>query len=165
MGAIAPIKVCGNSTVILGATVRSNSATVGYTNTLDPEGFIQPGVARWADRSGGIALGMPRYSLSLRPPSKASRLYRTEARFTYPVLEVTSPSTASGIQPAPTLAYSLMAALSVMVPERASLLERQIFFSQFKSLLFSTLNASDDAPTDASGGNLEAAIVSLDAPY
>jgi hypothetical protein len=52
-----------------------------------------------------------------------------------PVLEVTSPSTATGIQPAPTKAYDLLCNVEVVLPERSSLQERKDAFAYLKNFL------------------------------
>jgi hypothetical protein len=83
------------------------------------------GVASWADRSGGIALGFPMASFSLRPPTAQSRVYKLTLKVVMPVLEVTSPSTSTGIQPAPTKAYDITGQVEIFLPERSSLQERK----------------------------------------
>lgn len=78
------------------------------------------GVATYAEKSGGIAIGYPTVSISLREPTKNSRIYRATKKTVYPVLEVTSPSTATGIQPAPTLAHSLTHMEEFFLSERCT---------------------------------------------
>lgn len=168
MAAIATIK----KSSILGSTVRTTSATIaedvtsaGSPGNFDPEGFVSEGVAKWVDRSGGIQIGYPAFTLSCRAPTKTSRLTRVQAKLVQPILEVTSPSTSSGIQPAPTLAYGITFNGEFLIPERATLAERTAFFSLVKSLFFDTVNASDDVPSTLTGSPLPAAILSLDKPY
>jgi hypothetical protein len=169
MGAIALMKTCcqltSASTVRLGTTVRSNDAAVGVNRTFDPDGFRLPGVTRWVDRSGGISVGYPAIELSVRRPVNGSKLYRVKMTVSLPTLEQTSPSTASGIQPAPTKAYECFATLEFLLPERSALWERQALFDTVHSLFASTINASDDGPTDASGAVLKAAVENFDPPY
>lgn len=161
MSAIAPVKTSS----ILAGTVRTTSATVGFDKTFSPEGFILPGVARWVDRSGGIAIGYPAFTLSVRPPTKASRIYKVTAKVVLPTLEQTSPSTATGIQPAPTKAYDCSCVMEFMLPERSTLAERNALLSHVHSLFATTINASDDVPTDSSGSPLPAAVADFDVPY
>jgi hypothetical protein len=168
MSAIAAIKTSS----LMGTVVRTTSATVGVDKTFDPEGFILPGVARWVDRAidatynpNGVAIGYPAFTLSVRKPTKVSRLYRVTAKVALPTLEVTSPSTASGIQPAPTLAYTLQCVMEFMLPERSTAAERARLFSYVRSFFATTINASDDVPTDATGSPLIAAVNSFEAPY
>lgn len=168
MGAIASIKLSS----ILAGTESTTSATVGVDKTFDPEGFILPGVARWVDRAvdatynpNGVAIAYPALTLSVRRPTKVSRLYRVTAKLALPALDVTSPSTATGIQPAPSLAYVCQCVMEFMLPERSTGAERARLFSYVRSLFATTIQASDAAPTDATGSPLIAAVNNFDAPY
>jgi len=168
MSAIAPIK--GSS--ILSPTELTTSATVSVDKTFDPEGFVLPGVARWVDRAIdatynplGVAIGYPAFTLSVRKPTKVSRIYRVVAKVYLPTLEQTSPSTATGIQPAPTLAYACQCVMEFMLPERSTATERARLFSYVRSLFATTITASDAAPSDATGSPLVAAVNSFEAPY
>lgn len=161
MPAIADIKVSS----ILATTHSTTSATVGVDRTFSPEGFSLPGVAKWVDRSGGIQIGFPTLTLSVRAPTKESRITRVQAKLVVPTLEVTSPSTATGIQPAPTKAYDCTANLEVMLPERSTLAERTVLFNNLLSLLCTTIQASDALPTDATGSPLIPAILNMEAVY
>jgi hypothetical protein len=155
MGAIAAIKLSS----ILSPTSLTTSATVGVDNTFDPEGFILPGVARWVNRIGGIAVGYPSLSLSVRPPTKVSRVYRVTGKVVLPTLEQIAPSVIY------TKAYDLTALLEFWLPERSTLTERNAFLSLVHSLFATTITASDAAPTDATGSPLIAAVANFDPPY
>lgn len=160
---MAQMAVVKLSSIIDHALARlSTSATVGVDTTLSPEGVIQPGVTRWVDRTGGIAIGYPVMTMSVRPPTKVSRVYKVIVKILQPTLEQTSPSTATGIQPAPTLAYVCTYIGEWMLPERSTLLERQQLFSRVASLYARTINASDGAPTDVTGSPLEAAVTTFE---
>lgn len=160
MSALAAVKVSG---IIDHALARkTTSATVGVDSTLNPEGINPQGVAAWVDRSGGIAIGYPRLTLSVRPPSKASRVYKVQMKLVLPTLEQTSPSTMTGIQPAPTKAYDCACIMEWFLPERSTLAERQKLFSQVSSLFARTVNASDDVPTDSTGSPLENAVTTFE---
>lgn len=163
MSAIAAVKVSG---ILDHALARlTTSATVGVDSTLNPEGINPLGVASWVDRVGGIAIGYPRLTMSVRPPNKASRVYKVQAKLVLPTLEQTSPSTATGIQPAPTKAYDCTCVMEFFLPERSTLAERQKLFSQVASLFVRTINASDAAPTDATGSPLENAVTTFETVY
>lgn len=168
MAAIASIKLSS----ILGRTVRTTSATVGVDvsssgspGNLDPEGFTPTGIAKWVDRSSGYQIGYPSLTLSCRPPSKTSRVTRVQMKYVSPTLEVTSPSTATGIHPAPTKAYDCTFNGEFLIPERATSAERLAFFNRVVSLFFDTINASDDVPTDSTGSPIYGAVVTLDKPF
>jgi hypothetical protein len=163
MAAIAPVKL---STILNHALARlTTSATVGVDTTLNPEGINPQGVAAWVDRSGGYAIGFPRLTLSVRPPTKGSRTYKVQMKLVQPTLEATSPSTMTGIQPAPTLAYNCICVMDFLLPERSTLLERQSLLSRVASLFADLVNASDGAPTDATGSPLKAAVENFENVY
>lgn len=163
MSAIAAVKLSG---IIDHSLARlTTSATVGVDSTLNPEGINPQGVAKWVDRAGGIAIGYPALTMSVRPPTKASRIYKVQVKLVLPTLEQTSPSTATGIQPAPTKAYDCTCVMEFMLPERSTLLERQTLFSRAAALFVRTINASDGAPTDATGNPLENAVTTFENVY
>lgn len=102
----------------------NDGASTPVSHTFSPVKIDSAGVASFADRVSGIALGFPVVSASVRGVSKTSRNYRVTGKVVLPILEVTSPSTATGIQPAPTKAYDLIATVEFVLPERSSLAER-----------------------------------------
>lgn len=84
-------------------------------------GHIKGDIATYMDRVGGIAVGYPILSISLRAPlAKGARVYKATVKVLSPTLEVTSPSTGTGIQPAPTKGYDCTFIGDFLLPERAS---------------------------------------------
>lgn len=83
------------------------------------------GVAHYDNRAGGIAVGYDQLSIGLRAPGKGSQNYKATLRLRLPTLEVTSPSTASGIQPQPTRAYDCFANIEMVLPQRSSAQNRE----------------------------------------
>lgn len=163
MSAIAAVKLSG---IVDHALARlTTSATVGADSTLNPEGISPQGIATWVDRSGGIAIGYPRLTMSVRPPTKASRVYKVTVKLVLPTLEQTSASTATGIQPAPTKAYDCSCIMEFFLPERSTLLERQTLYSRVATLFARTVNASDGNPTDVTGTPLETAVTTFENVY
>jgi hypothetical protein len=171
MSAIASVKLAGAVSLALIANRMDSvhktvgDAAIGVTRTFDPEGFQLPGVARWVDRSGGIALGYPALTLQVRAPTKTSRVYRVTAKIVLPRLEQTSASTATGIQPAPTKAYDCTCIMEFLLPERSEAWERQTILDLAMSMFMATITASDAAPSDSTGSPLRAAVESFDPPY
>jgi hypothetical protein len=163
MSAIAAVKV---SSIIDHVPARlTTSATVGVDSTLNPEGINPQGVASWVDRVGGIAIGYPKLTMSVRQPTKASRIYKVTVKLVLPTLEQTSPSTATGIQPAPTKAYDCACVMEFFLPERSTLAERQKLFSNIASLFVRTINANDGTPTDSTGSPVENAVTTFENVY
>lgn len=160
MPAIASIKTSS----ILSPTESTTSATVSVDKTFDPEGFIAPGVARFVDRSGGVAAGFPNLTLSVRPPNKASRVYRVTVKMALPTLETVG-NAYNGITPGPTKAYEVACIMEFLLPERSTSAERTALLSHIRSLFATTIQASDAAPSDSTGSPLTAAVVNFDGPY
>lgn len=93
------------------------------------------GVAIWTDRSTGVAVGFPEVTLKIASPTKSSRNYKISGKVTLPVLNVTSPSTGSGIQPLPSVAYNLVAEVKLTLPEASLLADRKDFFAFTKNFV------------------------------
>lgn len=163
MSAQAAVKL--SSIIDFALARKTTSATVGVDTTMSPDGFIQPGVARWVDRTGGIPVAYPALTMSVRPPTKASNIYKVTVKVLQPTLETVTGSTPTGFTPAPTKAYDCTAVLEFMMPARSTLAERQALFSRVASLFARTINASDDSPTDSSGSPLEAAVTTFEPVY
>lgn len=117
----------------IAAIVINDGATTPVAHTFNPVKIDLSGVAHFADRIGGIALGYPTISISLRSPTKNSRMYRVMKKTVTPVLELTSPSTASGIQPQPTLAYNLTHVEEFILPERSTEQQRKDIIAYVKN--------------------------------
>lgn len=132
----------------IAAITLLDGASTPVSHTFSPVNIVGD-VAKLADRSGGIALGFPIVTQSIRQPGNGLRTYKVVQRIVVPTLEVTSPSTATGIQPAPTLAYNCMVNIEYILPERSTLQER-------KNLLAYAKNLSTHANTTAAIENFDA---------
>jgi hypothetical protein len=120
----------------IAALTLTDAAGTPVNHTFSPQPDVMSNVARWVDRSGGIALGYPLATLSMKmPTAKGSRVYRVVAKLVTPVLEVTSPTTVTGIQPGPTLSFNLIASSEFVLPERSTLQQRKDLFAMFKDFL------------------------------
>jgi hypothetical protein len=113
-------------------------------HTFSPIGIDANQVASFQDKVSGIPLGFGKIATSLRAPSSgglqpgvnsAKSVYRARLKIDIPVLEVTSPSTGSGIQPAPTVAYTAIANIEFVIPARSSLQDRKDILAFAKNLL------------------------------
>jgi hypothetical protein len=150
---------------LIGTVESTTSATVGVDKTFSPEGFIAPGVSRWVDRSGGISIGFPFFTMSVRAPTKASRVYRVTIKLGLPVLETVTASTATGVVPAAMVAYTNQCIMEFLLPDRSTLAERQSLLSYVRSLFATTIQASDAVPTDSTGSPVIGAVANYDPPY
>lgn len=126
-----------------GNIVINNGAATPVAKTYKPVNIDQSDVSHLAETSGGIPIGYGRLSFSLRQPNVTLKagsnsyggMYKILLKFEIPTLEVTSPSTGSGLQPAPTVAYVTMAKLEFMIPARATELERKDILAYAKNIL------------------------------
>jgi hypothetical protein len=150
---------------LLSAVHKTTSATVGVDKTFSPEGVIAPGVSRYVDRSGGIALGFPWYTFGVRPPTKTSRVYRITQKLGVPHLETVSASTASGIVPVAPVGYSDQYIGEFLFSDRGTSAERVAFLSMVLSTMIATITASDDAPSNATDSPLIAAVTNFESVY
>lgn len=127
-------------TAIAALTIADGQSTP-VNHTFAPVTIDANGVAQWADRASGIAIGFPMVSYRMRAPQKGNnassgdRVYRLSLKVSTPVLEVTSPSTATGIQPAPTKAFEPLANIELVLPERSTLAQRKDLLAYVKNLL------------------------------
>lgn len=128
-------------TQIVNQTLADGQATP-VNHTFSAVKVDAQGIAKWADRSGGIALGFPVLTFLLRDPTKGSRNYKATAKVVIPVLEVTSAATSTGIQPAPTKAYDLTATMEMVLPERSTAAQRADLLAYMKNFMASTVVSS-----------------------
>lgn len=149
----------------LDATVLTTSATQAADMTYSPVGYIQPGVAKWEARGSGVTVAFPTFTMSVRPPTKGSRLNKVTARLNIPVLEAVSGANIAGLTPAATVAYSNSVNLDVLLHERATAAEKLVLLNHMLSLLFTTINANDGSPTSTTSSPLRPAWLTQERPY
>jgi len=168
MAAIAPIYVNSllvGDEAVMALTALTNSATVATDGSMTPVGNNTPGVAKWQDQRSGIAAAFPTFTFSLRAPTKTSRVYRSQAKFVYPVLESNLGPSASGITPGPTKAYECIWNSEFIIPERATTADKQVLLSYVIGLMVKELKASDLSPVQATGSPIYPAVRNLEAPW
>lgn len=124
------------------AITLTDGAATPVARSFTPVRIDAMGVAKYADKSAGIPVGFPVVTLNLREPNKQSKTYRVTGKVDFPVLEQTSASTASGIQPAPTVAYRLLGNFDFTLPERSTLVDRKNVLALTKNLVAHALLTS-----------------------
>lgn len=113
----------------------NDGATTPVAHTFSPSPDINSSLPVWVDRSGGIAMGYPKISLSVRQPTKASRTFKVTLKIATPVMETVSASTASGIPPAPVVSYIPLCNVEFVLPERSTLQQRKDLLAYVKNTL------------------------------
>jgi len=156
MPSIAVVK----SSTLLDLVSKTTDAGVATDRTFGPEGFSLPGVAKWVDRSGGIPVGFPALTLSVRAPSNSGQVYRVQAKLVSPTLEPASASTSLR-----TKAYELTANLEFMLPNRSTREEREAFLSSLVGLLSTSIAASDGDPVEVTGSPIIPAVLDFEPSY
>lgn len=122
------------------------------TRTFAPLMVDKAGVAWHENRVTGIQIGYDTLTIGLRRASVSSTLNKLSIKLVLPTLEVTSPSTASGIQPAPTKAYECAAFIDFVLPSRSTAQNREDLVKLVKNLL-------------VDGGVIAVCVENLEAEY
>lgn len=108
-------------------------------------------VFRYDNRASGIIVGYDTLTVSTRLPSKAAKSTKVTFKLSCPILEQTSASTSTGIQPAPTVAYTNIGEITLVLAERSVLQDRKNILAMMRDLI-------DEAIVTA-------AVETLDPPY
>jgi len=94
------------------------------------------GVSRYQDLSSGVPIGYPKIIIGRREPVKdGSGVFKVSVSIDVPTLEQTSASTATGIQPAPTVAYVTAFRGDFLLPSRSSTANRKDILAYVKNAL------------------------------
>lgn len=126
------------------ATLTVNDgATTPVAHSFTPTD-VQSGLATWHDRSGGVVVGFPRITAQLKLPTSNSvdgknQNARVQVKVVMPVLEQTSASTGTGIQPAPTKGYDMTFNGEFVLPVRSTLQDRKHIIAYAKNFLAQAL--------------------------
>lgn len=130
--------------------VLADGQATPVNHTFEAVRVDSEGVARYADKVSGIPVGFSLISQSLKEPTKASPNYKAVFKFAVPTLEVTSPSTATGIQPAPTVAYTHYVTISATLPGRGTTANRK----DVKAFVKNFVNSAQFTDTIENFGNI-----------
>jgi hypothetical protein len=123
--------------------VLNDAAGTPVAHTFSParQGFFSgQDVAEYEDRAAntGIPVGFYKLSLSVSRPNRDRKSYRINVKLSTPVMETISNSTATGILPAPTVAYTPLIQMDVVIPDRTSLQARK----DLRKMFYEALNAT-----------------------
>jgi hypothetical protein len=122
----------------IGNVVLADGAATPVNHTFGPIS-VDGTLATWTDRSGGIPVGNPKLSIALRDPQGPSGVYKVTVKVLLPVLEATSPSTSTGIQPAPTVGYTMAMHADFLLPARSTVQNRKDILAYAKNLFTNAL--------------------------
>lgn len=112
--------------------VLADAQATPVNHTFIPLGPDKAGVFWFEDQSQSSPIGYWKISIESKRPGPASvgansssRVIRVKVGIHQPVLETISNSTVSGVAPAPTVSYIPRSFTEYLIPERATLLDRQ----------------------------------------
>lgn len=92
-------------------------------------------VFTYHNRASGIVVGFDALTIQTRASTKITKATKVTIKLVLPILEQTSPSTSTGIQPAPTLAYNLLANLELVLPDRCTTQNRKDLLAMARDCL------------------------------
>lgn len=118
----------------LAAFIVNDGQATPVAHTFSPAG-ITNGVALFEDRASGFQLSYNTATMSLSRPSQTSKTNRFRLKVVVPVLEVLGNNSVSGIVPAPTKAFDLIANVEFVMPTRASTANRADLLAYVRNIL------------------------------
>lgn len=117
------------------ANITLTDAATTPVNRVYYPAMSKEGALTFVDRTQAVSIGQNRLTLEQRVPTRQLRSHKVAWKLETPILEQTSPSTATGIQPAPTVAYSLIGKVEFVFPDRCTLQERKDILAQVRDLV------------------------------
>ena len=119
------------------ATIVLKDAFPGKPNDhfFEPS-FIRGDTSEWTDRSPVVTAGYRRLTAKFRPGTMSNSGHKVMVRLVDPTLAVTSPNSATGIQPNPTVAYSNFVELTVGTANAANSQTKKDLVAYLQSLVF-----------------------------
>lgn len=113
------------------ATVTYNPISASVQDPQNP-GYL---VTHWQEQSATTPIGYSNVVLKSRPISPGVVLQRVKGSLSIPTLDITAPATGTGIQPAPSVAYSNDFGFEFKLPTRGTTSEKWELFFRSKDLL------------------------------
>lgn len=113
----------------------TDGAAVPVARVFAPAKKDDAGVFFFENRSSGIRIGFDQLTIFPRMGNKNTKATKLTLKLSTPIMEQTSPSTATGIQPIPTVAYVPLANIEFILPDRSVLLDRRNLLKMVQDLL------------------------------
>lgn len=122
---------------LIGSIVLADGQTTPVNHTFNVQQLESDGSVLLENRVGGIPLGYERLNLHARRRGTQAGSLDNKYVLTLalPTLEVTSPSTTTGIQPVPTLAFTDLAEVKFMSSARSNAVNRKNLVVMLRALL------------------------------
>lgn len=113
-------------------TVTYNPVSAGQ---MDANGYLN---SHWQEQTAASAIGFSDIVVKSRPIKPGVELQRINGSLSIPTLDVTAPATGTGIQPAPSVAYSMDFTFGFKLPTRGTTAEKWELYFRAKDLLTET---------------------------
>lgn len=136
----------------IASIVIADGQPTPVNRTFAPLMVNKDGVAFHENRVSGIQIGYDTLTIGLRRATKVAPTNKLSVKLELPTLEVTSPSTSSGIQPAPTRAYTCTAFVEFLLPDRSTAQNREDLIVLLRNAL-------------TAGGQVATCVENLEAVY
>lgn len=109
-------------------------------HTFTPRRIDAKGVASWFDMASGIPLGYPGITHALNEPDVRQKRvnFNSTSKIVLPIMEVTSASTGTGINPGPMVGHQMIANLTTSISHRSTRDDRKDFLAYIKGWVNST---------------------------
>lgn len=120
---------------VRGNITLTDAATTPVNRIYYPTQALNSDVLVWRDRTQSIYAGQNRLTLGQRMADARAKTSKVSWKLELPILEQTSPSTGSGIQPAPTVGYTLLGSIEMVLPDRSTQQERKDLLAQLRDLI------------------------------
>jgi hypothetical protein len=114
--------------------VLTDGATTPVNHTFNPTKSDGDTIL-FVDQTQSVYVGQNRLSVVQKLANKNSPYNSANWRFLQPILAVTAPTTSTGIQPAPSVAYENSAALNFKFHARSTLQERKDILTMMRDLI------------------------------
>lgn len=114
--------------------VLPDGKTTPVNHTFTPRRIDAKGVASWFDMVSGIPLGYPSITHALNEPDLRQRRvnFNSTSKLVVPIMEVTSASTGTGINPGPTIGHQMIANITTSISHRSARDDRKDFLAYIK---------------------------------
>lgn len=103
----------------------TDAAGTPVNHVFKPTGSQGSETIIWRDSTQTVFAGQFVLTCGQRLADKKTKTTKVTWKLETPILEQTSPSTSTGIQPAPTVAYTPLVKIEFVLPDRMSLQERK----------------------------------------
>lgn len=110
-------------------TVTYNPISAGQ---MDSNGYLN---SHWQEQSATSAIGFSDIVVKSRPIKPGVELQRINGSLSIPTLDITAPASGTGIQPAPSVAYSMDFTFGFKLPTRGTTTEKWELYFRAKDLI------------------------------